>query len=185
MRRRLDIAMSLIGRPSVLFLDEPTTGLDPRSRLQMWDVIDELVQAGTTTLLTTQYLDEADELADRIAVLDGGRVVASGTPAELKRRIGGGHVRFEFADEATLARAAALFSDAPRDAELLTLDVPSDGSMAALRSLLDRVADAGVEAQNLTIHTPDLDDVFFALTGRAATSSTPASDDAQLTEVAR
>jgi ABC-2 type transport system ATP-binding protein len=185
MKRRLDLAMTLVGDPRIIFLDEPTTGLDPRSRHTMWDIVRGLVADGVTVFLTTQYLDEADELADRIAVLDGGRVVASGTPAELKRRIGGGHVRFEFADEATLARAAALFSDAPRDAELLTLDVPSDGSMAALRSLLDRVADAGVEAQNLTIHTPDLDDVFFALTGRAATASTPASDDAQPTEVAR
>ena len=185
MKRRLDLAMTLVGDPRIIFLDEPTTGLDPRSRHTMWDIVRGLVADGVTVFLTTQYLDEADELAGRIAVLDGGRVVASGTPAELKRRIGGGHVRFEFADEATLARAAALFSDAPRDAELLTLDVPSDGSMAALRALLDRVADAGVEAQNLTIHTPDLDDVFFALTGRAPTASALASDDAPLTEVAR
>lgn len=185
MRRRLDIAMSLIGDPPVVFLDEPTTGLDPQARLDVWDAVRELARGGTTILLTTQYLDEADELADQVAVLDGGRVVASGTPAELKRRIGGGHVRLEFADEASLARAGALFGDASRDAELLTLDVPSDGTMTALRALLDRVANAGIEVQNLTIHTPDLDDVFFALTGRAATTSAPASEDAQPTEVAR
>ncbi len=177
MKRRLDLAMTLIGKPSIIFLDEPTTGLDPRSRHTMWDIVRRLVAEGVTIFLTTQYLDEADELADRIAVLDGGRVVATGTPAELKARIGGGHVRLEFADAAALDGAAALLTDATRDEDALALDVPNDGSMAALRSLFDRLDTAGVEVQNLTIHTPDLDDVFFAFTGRAASASVEEAAD--------
>lgn len=181
MRRRLDLAMTLVGKPSIIFLDEPTTGLDPRSRHTMWDIVRRLVAQGVTIFLTTQYLDEADELADRIAVLDGGRVVATGTPAELKARIGGGHVRLEFADRAGLDHAAALLPDATSDIEELALDVPSDGSMSSLRTLFDHLDTSGVEVQNLTIHTPDLDDVFFAFTGRPA-----ASDVADTTkEVAR
>jgi len=183
MKRRLDLAMTLIGKPSIIFLDEPTTGLDPRSRHTMWDIVRRLVAEGVTIFLTTQYLDEADELADRIAVLDGGRIVATGTPAELKGRIGGGHVRLEFADAATLEGAATLLTDAVRDEEQLALDVPSDGSMASLRTLFDRLDTAGVEVQNLTIHTPDLDDVFFAFTGRTTAAAEEAADTTQ--EVAR
>ncbi|HWI73557.1 MAG TPA: ATP-binding cassette domain-containing protein [Baekduia sp.] len=168
MRRRLDLAMTLVGAPRVIFLDEPTTGLDPRSRRTMWESIRELVADGVTILLTTQYLDEADHLADRIAVLDRGRIVAEGTPEELKRRIGGGHVELEFATAAALSRAAAaLGARAPADEERLALQVPSDGSVAALRELLGRLDDARVEVQQLSVHTPDLDDVFFAVTGHA------------------
>jgi ABC-2 type transport system ATP-binding protein len=167
MLRRLDLAMTLVGSPQVIFLDEPTTGLDPRSRRTMWDAIRELVAGGVTIFLTTQYLDEADHLADRIAVLDRGRVVAEGRPEELKRRIGGGHVQLEFATEATLSEAAGLLGHATADAERLALQVPGDGSVSALRELLARLDDAGIGVERLSVHTPDLDDVFFAVTGHA------------------
>lgn len=165
MRRKLDLAMTLVGEPRVIFLDEPTTGLDPRSRRTMWEIIRGLVADGVTIFLTTQYLDEADELADRIAVLDQGRVVAAGTAEQLKRGLPGGHVRLRFADPAGLAAAAAVFDDASRDDEALTLAVPGDGGVRTLRALLERLDGAGVEVEDLSVHTPDLDDVFFALTG--------------------
>jgi ABC-2 type transport system ATP-binding protein len=166
MIRRLDLAMSLIGEPRVLFLDEPTTGLDPRSRRTMWHVIQSLAASGVTIFLTTQYLDEADELADRIALLDHGRLVADGTPEELKRLIPGGHVSIQFADPADLDAAAHALGDLPRDLETLTVQVPSDGSVASVKALLNRLDDQALEAAKVSVHTPDLDDVFFALTGR-------------------
>jgi ABC-2 type transport system ATP-binding protein len=162
MRRRLDLAMTLVGAPKVIFLDEPTTGLDPRSRRTMWETIRGLVATGVTIFLTTQYLDEADELADRIAVLDKGKIVAVGTAAELKRGVPGGHVRLRFTDPAGLDAGARLLGEGTRDDEALTLQVPSDGGVAALRGLLDRLN--GVEVSELSVHLPDLDDVFFALT---------------------
>jgi ABC-2 type transport system ATP-binding protein len=165
MRRRLDLAMTLVGDPSVIFLDEPTTGLDPRSRHTVWDIIRDLVSGGVTIFLTTQYLDEADELADRIAVLDQGRLVAEGTADELKRRVPGGHVRLRFADPAGLDAAARALDGATRDDDALTLQVPSDGGVRSLRALLDRLDNASIEVDGLSVHTPDLDDVFFALTG--------------------
>ncbi|MFD8977451.1 ATP-binding cassette domain-containing protein [Streptomyces sp. NPDC059593] len=165
MKRRLDIAMTLVGDPRIIFLDEPTTGLDPRSRHNMWQIIRELVSDGVTVFLTTQYLEEADELADRIAVLNDGKIAAEGTAEELKRLVPGGHVRLRFTDPTAYQRAAAALGKAAGDDESLTLQVPSDGSQRALRSLLDRLDSAGVEADELTVHTPDLDDVFFALTG--------------------
>jgi ABC-2 type transport system ATP-binding protein len=162
MRRKLDLAMTLVGDPKVIFLDEPTTGLDPRSRQTMWDIVRDLVAGGVTIFLTTQYLDEADELADQIAVLDHGRIIAEGPPDELKRRVPGGHVRLTFADSDALRRAAT-YLDAPAgDGESLTLQVPTDGSVASLRALLDRLD--GVAVDNIAMHTPDLDDVFLALT---------------------
>ncbi|CAN5134085.1 daunorubicin resistance protein DrrA family ABC transporter ATP-binding protein [soil metagenome] len=167
MQRRLDLAMTLVTAPSVIFLDEPTTGLDPRSRHTMWDIVRTLVADGTTVLLTTQYLGEADELAHRIAVLDGGRIVADGTPDELKRLVPGGHLRLQFADAAALDAAATLLDDSTRDDTALALTVTSDGRVDALRSVLDRLAAAHIEVDDLSIHTPDLDDVFFALTGRS------------------
>jgi ABC-2 type transport system ATP-binding protein len=166
MKRRLDLAMTLVAAPSVIFLDEPTTGLDPRSRHTMWDIVRELVAGGTTVLLTTQYLDEADELADRIAVLDDGRIVAEGTPDELKRLVPGGHIRLRFADSTALDAASRLLAESARDEDSLALTVPSDGGVGALRTVLDRLAKAHLEVDDLSIHTPDLDDVFFALTGK-------------------
>ncbi|MCC3767902.1 ATP-binding cassette domain-containing protein [Streptomyces sp. UNOC14_S4] len=170
MKRRLDIAMTLVGDPRIIFLDEPTTGLDPRSRHNMWQIVRELVSGGVTVFLTTQYLEEADELADRIAVLNGGRIAAEGTADELKRIVPGGHVRLRFADPGAYRSAALTLRDAtlpedPGSAEALTLRIPSDGSQRELRSILDWLDAAGIEADELTVHTPDLDDVFFALTG--------------------
>ncbi|GAA3398634.1 daunorubicin resistance protein DrrA family ABC transporter ATP-binding protein [Streptomyces roseoviridis] len=165
MKRRLDIAMTLVGGPRIIFLDEPTTGLDPRSRHTMWGIIRELVADGVTVFLTTQYLEEADQLADRIAVLNNGRIAAEGTPGELKRLVPGGHVRLRFADPAAYRSAAAALAEAARDDEALTLQLPSDGSQRELRAILDWLDSTGVEADELTVHTPDLDDVFFALTG--------------------
>ncbi|MEU8651483.1 ATP-binding cassette domain-containing protein [Streptomyces sp. NPDC048737] len=177
MKRRLDIAMTLVGGPRVIFLDEPTTGLDPRSRHTMWGIIRELVSGGVTVFLTTQYLEEADELADRIAVLNDGRIAAEGSADELKRLVPGGHVRLRFTDPAAYRSAAVALGGAtipgsrlhpsgatPED-EALSLRIPSDGSQRELRAVLDRLDAAGIEADELTVHTPDLDDVFFALTG--------------------
>ncbi|MGO4203849.1 ATP-binding cassette domain-containing protein [Rhodococcus sp. TAF43] len=169
MRRRLDLAMTLVGSPRIIFLDEPTTGLDPRSRRTMWDIIRELVAGGVTIFLTTQYLEEADQLADHIAVLDGGHVVAAGTPTELKRLVPGGHVSLQFIDPDELDSAATSLADAVRDDDTLTLQVPGDGSIRSLRSILDRLDADSIEVANLSIHTPDLDDVFLALTGRPET----------------
>jgi ABC-2 type transport system ATP-binding protein len=170
MRRRLDLAMTLVGKPRVIFLDEPTTGLDPRSRRTMWQVVRELASAGVTVLLTTQYLDEADQLADRIAVLDQGRIVAVGTPAELKSRIPGGHVRLHFADPDLLHSAAELLGAAAPDQDQLVLQVPADGTVDSLRELLDELHEARISVERLSIHTPDLDDVFFAVTGSHVTA---------------
>ena len=166
MRRRLDLAMTLVGRPEIIFLDEPTTGLDPRSRRTVWETVRELVRDGVTIFLTTQYLDEADRLANRIAVLDRGRLVAQGTPAELKRLVPGGHVRLQFADAAELESAARTFPRATRDETTLSLQVPSDGGVQSLRGLLDELAEKSVDVEELSVHLPDLDDVFLALTGR-------------------
>ncbi|MEV4541102.1 ATP-binding cassette domain-containing protein [Micromonospora echinaurantiaca] len=169
MRRRLDLAMTLVGSPQVIFLDEPTTGLDPRSRRDMWQIVRDLVAGGVTIFLTTQYLEEADELADRIAVLDRGRVVAEGTAEELKRRIPGGHVRLRFADPQGLDAAMRVLGDASRDNDALALRVPSDGSLRSLKTLIGRLDDQAVEVDELSVHTPDLDDVFLALTGDSTT----------------
>ena len=167
MKRKLDLAMTLVGNPSVIFLDEPTTGLDPRSRRTMWATIRRLADDGVTLLLTTQMLDEADELADRVAVLDGGRIVAQGRPAELKARVSGGHIELAFADLAALDAASRVLQVMARDDDALTLQVPGDGGVPALRALMRRLDDASVEVRTLSVHSPDLDDVFFALTGRA------------------
>ena len=168
MRRRLDLAMTLVGDPQVIFLDEPTTGLDPRSRRTMWETVRSLVAGGTTVFLTTQYLEEADQLADRIAVLDGGRIVAEGTADELKAQIPGSHVRLRFTEPDEYERAAAAFPGAARDEENLALRVAGDGGLDALRALLDRLDAAGIRAADFSVHTPDLDDVFLALTGDGA-----------------
>jgi len=172
MLRRLDLAMTLIGDPRVIFLDEPTSGLDPRSRRTMWEIIRELVAGGATILLTTQYLEEADELADQVALLDHGRLIAEGTPEELKRLVPGGHVRLQLADAGGLEHAAEALGVAASHDEALTLQVPSDGSVRSLRALLDRLDHEGIEVGELSVHTPDLDDVFLALTGHAKEKET-------------
>ncbi|SFB49802.1 ABC-2 type transport system ATP-binding protein [Amycolatopsis marina] len=166
MRRRLDLAMTLVGSPRVIFLDEPTTGLDPRSRREMWQIVRELVAAGVTIFLTTQYLDEADELADRIAVLEGGRLVAEGTPEELKRRIPGGHVRLQFTEASGYRTAQRVLGRAAHsDGDALALRVPNDGSLRSLKELLDHLDRESIAVDGFSVHTPDLDDVFLALTG--------------------
>ncbi len=166
MRRRLDLAMTLAGQPRIIFLDEPTTGLDPRSRRTMWEIIRELVARGVTIFLTTQYLDEADELASRIGVLDHGRMVADAAPAELKRQIPGGHIDLHFSDTAALESAAALLGGGTPDQAGLVLQVPYDGRARSLRDLLDRLGTLAIPEPAVSVHTPDLDDVFFALTGQ-------------------
>ena len=165
-QRRLDVALGIVGDPELVFLDEPTTGLDPRGRRVMWQIIGDLVAGGTTIFLTTQYLEEADQLADRIVLLDHGRLVAEGTPDELKRLVPGGHVSLRFGDVQQLERGARTLDGSRRDDEALTLQVPSDGGVRSLRLLLDRLDRASIEVENLSIHTPDLEDVFLALTGR-------------------
>ena len=174
MRRRLDLAMGLVGDPRIVFLDEPTSGLDPRSRRTMWQIIRDLVAGGVTIFLTTQYLEEADQLADRIALLDHGRLVAEGTPDQLKRRIPGGHISVQFADPQALESAARTLGASTRDDEALTVQVPSDGGVRSLRALLDRLDGASIGVEGLSIHTPDLDDVFLALTGQPDKEKEPA-----------
>jgi ABC-2 type transport system ATP-binding protein len=169
MRRRLDLAMTLVGDPRIIFLDEPTSGLDPRSRHTMWQIIRDLVASGVTILLTTQYLEEADQLADRIAVLDQGKLVAEGTPDELKRRIPGGHISLQFADVSGLELAAHTLGEVVRNDNELTLQVPTDGSARSLKLVLDQLDHAAITVDGVSVHTPDLDDVFFALTSHPET----------------
>ena len=173
MRRRLDLAMTLVGDPSIIFLDEPTAGLDPRSRRTTWEIVRGLVAGGATIFLTTQYLEEADQLADRIAVLDRGKLVAEGTAEQLKRLIPGGHIRLRFADARALESAALTLGEVVRDDDALTLQISSDTSVRSLRALLDRLDDARIEVDELSVHTPDLDDVFLALTGQPNQKVTP------------
>jgi ABC-2 type transport system ATP-binding protein len=171
MRRRLDLAMTLIGSPRIIFLDEPTTGLDPRSRRKVWRLVRELVDRGVTVFLTTHYLEEADRLADRIAVLHRGRVIAEGTPDELKRLIPGGSIRLHFVDVRPLTAAVRVLDGATFDEDALTLEIASDGSSRSLRDVLDRLERAAIDVERISMHTPDLDEVFLTLTGEAAESS--------------
>jgi ABC-2 type transport system ATP-binding protein len=180
MRRRLDLAMTLIGHPQIIFLDEPTTGLDPRSRRTVWEIVRSLVEDGTTVFLTTQYLEEADKLADQVAILDRGRLVAQGTPQELKQRIPGGRIDLRFAEAATQRAAATAMQLPVRDEDALTLQIPTDGNIATLRHLLRELDDVAVDVVDLAIHTPDLDDVFLALTGQPDRSQQPRSDEEPL-----
>jgi ABC-2 type transport system ATP-binding protein len=171
MRRKLDLAMTLVGDPRVIFLDEPTSGLDPRSRRTLWDAIRRLAANGVTIFLTTQDLDEADQLANHIALLDRGTFVAEGRPDELKRLVPGGHVRLQFSDPASLDAAELAFPGSARDDDGLALQIPSDGDVRSLRTVLDQLGAAGIDADAMTVHTPDLDDVFLALTGHPAQQS--------------
>ncbi len=168
MRRRLDLAVSLIATPPVIFLDEPTTGLDPRSRIAMWDIIRTLMESGTTILLTTQYLEEADQLADRIVVIDGGKVIANGKPAELKAKVGKDRLRVSFADEKVLVSAQNVLGKSAVSANEndLTIDVIINDTNKDVRKTLDALANAKISIAGMEIHTPTLDDVFLALTGK-------------------
>ena len=178
MRRRLDLGASLVGRPSVLLLDEPTTGLDPRTRLDLWAFIRDLVADGTTLLLTTQYLEEADQLADRIVVIDHGAVIAEGTADQLKDRLGTDVLDVQVADAALLERAAALVAmvgtEKPQiDAENRRVSVGVSGGAATLVDAVRRFDDAGIALADLALRRPSLDDVFLAITGHAAEESAP------------
>ena len=168
MRRRLDLAMTLIAAPQIIFLDEPTTGLDPRSRRTVWEIVASLVDDGTTVFLTTQYLEEADRLADRVAILDRGRLVAEGSAQELKQQIPGGRIDVHFADTNAQLVAADALGMPVSDQDSRSLQIPTDGNVATMRRVLRDLDEAGVDVVDLAIHTPDLDDVFFALTGRGA-----------------
>jgi ABC-2 type transport system ATP-binding protein len=170
MKRRLDLAMTLVGAPRIIFLDEPTTGLDPRIRRATWQIIRNLVADGVTIFLTTQYLEEADQLADQIAVLDHGRLVAEGTPEELKRRMPGGSIVLHFATTTALDNASRRLGGlAIRNAEDLSLQIPSDGSPRTVQTVLNHLDTQSI--QNLSLRTPDLDDVFLALTGQPRTKT--------------
>ncbi|MGC5255846.1 ABC transporter ATP-binding protein [Gordonia sp. DT218] len=174
MRRRLDLAMTLVSTPEVIFLDEPTTGLDPRSRRTLWDTISGLARDGVTVFLTTQYLEEADRLADRVAVLDQGSIVAQGTPSELKGLVPGSSIHLVFADDETFHRAQAVFADAAAVPTARRLDLSTDDTVRSLREALGRIESEQLDLIDVSVHTASLDDVFFALTGRAE----PRADDA-------
>ncbi|HYE22372.1 MAG TPA: ATP-binding cassette domain-containing protein [Verrucomicrobiae bacterium] len=170
MRRRLDLALSLIATPPILFLDEPTTGLDPRSRLAMWEIIKKLVEADVTILLTTQYLEEADHLADRIAVLDQGRIIAEGTAEELKNRVGKERLELVIKPTSDFERAVQLIDgDALQaDSKRRVLSLATEGSVSEIKRVLDHMEKAGIEIESLSLHKPTLDDVFLNLTGHKA-----------------
>jgi ABC-2 type transport system ATP-binding protein len=181
MRRRLDLAAALVAKPAVLFLDEPTTGLDPRSRLDLWATVESLVAAGTTVLLTTQYLDEADRLADRIAVIDRGKVIAEGTPDALKARVGGERLEVTLADgaaaEAAITALTPMSDERPvADGTVVRLTVRRRGG--ALMEAVKRLGEAGLEVEDLELRRPTLDDVFLSLTGRAAEATAEKEDAA-------
>jgi len=181
MRRRLDLAAALVAKPPVLFLDEPTTGLDPRSRLDLWATVEELVTAGTTVLLTTQYLDEADRLADRIAVIDRGRVIAEGTPDELKARVGGERLEVTLEDEAASSAAIsalAPMSDERPAAEGVMVRLTVRKRAGTLVEAVKCLGEAGVEVEDLELRRPTLDDVFLTLTGHAAETADDEEENA-------
>ena len=182
MRRRLDLASALIGRPRLLILDEPTTGLDPRSRLGMWEVIRDLVRGGVTILLTTQYLEEADELADMIAVVDHGRIIARGTADELKSQVGGERIEVVVHDRASIATAREVLArdcaaDTTLDEHTRKLTVPAEGGAQKLIQVVRDFDDAGIHIDDIALRRPTLDDVFLALTGHATTDSDDAAGE--------
>ena len=180
MRRRLDLASALIGRPQLLFLDEPTTGLDPRSRFGMWDVIRSQVRQGTTLLLTTQYMEEADELADEIAVVDHGKIIARGTADELKSQVGGERIEVVVHDRSLLSRAADLLAPdgtASIDEHTRRLTIAADGGARQLVEVVRRLGDEEIRVDDVGLRRPTLDDVFLALTGHAAETDEAADEE--------
>ncbi len=180
MKRRIDLAMSLIASPPVIFLDEPTTGLDPRSRLAMWDMIKRLAKSGTTILLTTQYMDEADHLADYIAVLDGGKVIAEGTADQLKAKVGSDRLEVTIGRKSSLEKAGqAVDSGVQIDPERRTLSIASKGGISTLKDILQRLEKAKIEVDSVSLHRPTLDDVFLSLTGHAASKETNGTESAK------
>jgi ABC-2 type transport system ATP-binding protein len=188
MRRRLDIGASLIARPAVLFLDEPTTGLDPRTRNDVWAFIQELVTGGTTVLLTTQYMDEAEHLADQIVVIDTGKVIAHGTAAQLKARLGGAMLEARASDPGDLDRAARLLADVghaePRvDRDRRLVSIPTPGGTTLLLAAARRFEEERIALDDLGIRRPSLDDVFLSLTGAPATNDQPARGAAEIDEL--
>ncbi|MDP4219863.1 MAG: ATP-binding cassette domain-containing protein [Bacteroidota bacterium] len=177
MRRRLDLALSLVATPPILFLDEPTTGLDPRSRLAIWDRIEKLVYDGTTILLTTQYLDEADKLADRIVVIDHGRVIAEGTSNELKSNVGNERLELVLPTEEEVRKTIeALRTEVLRQEDNRTITVAVDGSITHVKKILDLLQNSAIEVESFTLHKPTLDDVFLQLTGHEATAAETEED---------
>ncbi|MDV3219871.1 ATP-binding cassette domain-containing protein [Intrasporangium sp.] len=188
MRRRLDLAVTLLFRPEVLFLDEPTTGLDPRNRGEVWAAIRQLVADGTTVLLTTQYLDEADQLAAGISVMDHGRVIAEGRPDELKRRVGGDRLEVTVVDPADLDRARAAIArwadEAPQvDVDLKQVSAPVSDRVGAVSAVLAELGDSGIRIDDLALRRPTLDDVFLTLTGHSADTAAAESDPTDAREV--
>lgn len=174
MKRRLDLAMSLIAKPPVIFLDEPTTGLDPRSRMTMWKMIKELAQEGTTILLTTQYMEEADHLADNIVVIDGGKVIAEGDASSLKAKVGADHLDFTVGKKSTLEQAqiALKGEKLSLDPENNIVSIATKGGVKKLKALLQKLEEAGVQVENVSLRRPTLDDVFLSLTGHGTTKKT-------------
>ena len=182
MRRRLDLAATLVARPEVLFLDEPTTGLDPRARTELWEVLDTLVDRGTTLLLTTQYLDEAERLADDIIVIDRGKVIARGDSRSLKREVGGDHIYAVVADPERLDQASAIIaqctgSEPIVDAEARSVNAPTTGGVDALVAVATHLRDVGIAVEDLAIRQPTLDDVFLTLTGEIVRDEPEETED--------
>jgi ABC-2 type transport system ATP-binding protein len=170
MRRRIDLAMSLVATPPVLFLDEPTTGLDPRSRLTLWEIIKELAATNITILLTTQYMEEADNLADRIIVIDRGRVIAEGTPPELKAQVGSDHLEVVVSESSNFEKATSIINlESMRvDVRKRTLRIPTKNGAEDLKTLLNSLGESGIEIEGVSLHRPTLDDVFLTLTGHSS-----------------
>lgn len=173
MRRRLDLALSLIATPPILFLDEPTTGLDPRSRITIWEIIKKLMSQGTTILLTTQYLDEADKLADKIAVLDHGKIIAQGTADELKAMVGKERLEVTIDKDSDFAKANSVVTGEAKevDEEERKISIATDGTVSDLKRVLDVMSTASVEVETFSLHKPTLDDVFLKLTGHSTETS--------------
>lgn len=181
MRRKLDLALSLIATPPVIFLDEPTTGLDPRSRLAMWDVIKQLMASGATILLTTQYLEEADQLADQIAVIDNGRIIAQGTADELKSKVGKDRLELTIDKNSDFEAAtkAVESNGLLKNAEERTVSISMEGDVSEVKTILDKLEKAGVKVETLSLHKPTLDDVFMNLTGHKAEEAKAATEGEQ------